>query len=93
MLTIVAIMLGGMCLGFLFRKQNLKWIQPVITFLIWVLLFLLGIEVGGNERIVSSLQTLGWEAVILSLGGIAGSILLSYLLWRNVCNKQKEKEQ
>lgn len=92
MLKIVAIMLGGICVGFLFRKRNLKWIQHIITLLIWLLLFLLGIEVGCNKRIIEGLQTLGLEALVLTIGGVAGSVLLSWLLWR-WANKTKEEKQ
>ena len=42
--------------------------------LIWVLLFLLGIEVGSNPRIISGLQTLGLEAIVLTFGGSLGSV-------------------
>ena len=39
-----------MLLGFLLRKQKLSGIHKVITVLIWLLLFLLGIDVGGNQK-------------------------------------------
>jgi uncharacterized membrane protein YbjE (DUF340 family) len=92
MLKIVAIMLGGICLGFLFRQKNMKWIQHIITLLIWLLLFLLGIEVGYNKRIIAGLQTLGLEALILTIGGIMGSVVLAWLLWR-WASKTKEESR
>ena len=52
MFTVIGVMLGGMLIGFLLRRQEFSWIGKVITLLIWALLFLLGIEVGGNRRIV-----------------------------------------
>jgi len=84
MLNIVLIMLCGIGAGYLFRNKKISFIGRVITVLIWVLLFLLGIEVGANPRIVNGLQTLGLEAVVLSLGGSAGSVLFAWLLWRYV---------
>ena len=48
MFTVIGLMLGGMGIGFLLRKQQLPRIHGIITALIWVLLFLLGIEVGSN---------------------------------------------
>ena len=59
MFTVIGVMLGGMLIGFLLRRQEFSWIGKVITLLIWALLFLLGIEVGGNRRIVEGLATLG----------------------------------
>ena len=49
-------MLVGMAVGYLFRKQNLSWLQRLITGLIWLLLFILGLQVGSNERIISGLH-------------------------------------
>ena len=51
MFTVICCMFGGIGFGWLLRKQNCSWIQKIITLLIWVLLFLLGIEVGGNKKI------------------------------------------
>jgi len=75
-------MLLGIGIGFLSRKKELKWIRPIITSLIWILLFLLGIEVGCNRRIIEGLHTLGLEAIVLSIGSTIGSILFAWLLWR-----------
>lgn len=50
MFTIIGLMLTGMLLGYLLRKRSLHKIHTVITVLIWALLFILGIEVGGNEQ-------------------------------------------
>ena len=52
MFTIIGIMLTGMLTGYLLRSKKLSWIHQVITLLIWLLLFLLGIDVGGNETII-----------------------------------------
>ena len=82
MLKIVLIMFCGIGTGYLLRKRNLGSIGRIITALIWLLLFLLGIEVGSNPRIVNGLQTLGIEALLLALGGSLGSALLAWALWK-----------
>lgn len=87
MLKIVMIMLCGIGTGYLLRNKKLGAIGRVITALIWVLLFLLGIEVGSNPRIINGLQTLGLEAILLTLGGSAGSILFAWALWKYVTRK------
>lgn len=71
-----------MLLGYLLRKQNLNRIHKVITVLIWLLLFILGAEVGGNEAIIKGMHTIGLEAVVLTLGGTLGSVIAAWLLWR-----------
>lgn len=52
------------------------------AWLIWLLLFMLGIEVGANERIISALPTLGVEALLLSLCGLLCCCTLAWVLWR-----------
>ena len=89
MFTVIMCMLGGMLLGFLLRRQPMPWVQRVITALIWLLLFLLGIEVGGNRRIVEGLATLGLEAVLLSLAGLAGSCCTAWALWYWLYRKRR----
>ena len=82
MFTIIGLMLTGMLLGYLLRKRNLSGIHKVITVLIWLLLFILGIEVGGNEQIIKGLHTIVLEAVILTIGGTLGSVIAAWALWR-----------
>ena len=43
---------------------------------------MLGIEVGANERIISTLPTLGVEALLLSLSGLLCCCTLAWVLWR-----------
>lgn len=87
MLKIVIIMLCGIGTGYLLRNKKMSVIGRVITALIWVLLFLLGIEVGSNPRIINGLQTLGLEAILLTFGGSAGSVLFAWALWKMVNRK------
>ena len=82
MFTIIGLVLTGMLLGYLLRKRDLKKIHPIITLLIWLLLFILGIEVGSNEEIIRGLHTIGYEAVVLTLGGTLGSVIAARALWR-----------
>ena len=88
MFTIIGLMLTGMLLGYLLRKRDLKRIHSIITLLIWLLLFILGIEVGSNEQIIKGLHTIGLEAVILTLGGTLGSVIAAWALWRILYKKE-----
>lgn len=81
MFTVIGLMLGGMCIGFLLRRQRLSWIHKFITALIWVLLFLLGIEVGGNRQIIEGLATLGVEAFAITVAAVIGSCIAAWALW------------
>ena len=59
-----------------------RWQGRIVTWLIWLLLLLLGIEVGSNEMIVRSLPTLGVEALLLSTAATLGCCILAWALWR-----------
>ena len=89
MFTVIGIMFGGIALGYLLRKQSLSWINRAIMTLIWLLLFLLGIEVGQNEQIIRSLPTLGMEAFIIAIVCVLGSCLTAWGLWKYT-NRRKE---
>ena len=93
MLKIVMIMLCGIGTGYLLRNKKMSFIGRVITALIWVLLFLLGIEVGANPRIINGLQTLGLEAIVLTIAGSLGSAIFAWALWRYVCRKEAGNER
>lgn len=82
MFTVIGLMLTGMLLGYLLRKWNMKRIHLIITLLIWLLLFILGIEVGSNERIIKGLHTIGLDALVLTLGGTLGSVIAAWILWK-----------
>lgn len=93
MISVIVSMLSGILIGYLLRKKSLRFIQPAITLFIWLLLLLLGIEVGSNERIVCNLHTLGVEAIILTLGGVLSSVTAAKLLWKFIRTKQKEQNE
>lgn len=90
MFIIIGIMLTGMLTGYLLRNKRLTWIHRIITLLIWVLLFLLGIDVGGNEAIVKGLHTIGLEAFIITLAAVIGSTLSAWGLWYLLYIRNKE---
>ena len=79
-----------MLLGFLLRKQKLSGIHKVITVLIWLLLFLLGIDVGGNQKIINGLHTIGLEAIVITLAAVLGSVTAAWALWYGRYKRNKE---
>ena len=91
MLKFVAIILSGMAVGFCLRKRQLRIVPHLVTVLIWLLLFFLGIEVGENPQVIEGIMTLGAEALWLSLAGLAGTVLFSWALWKWVTSKKGGK--
>lgn len=84
-------MLAGMLAGYVLRRKRLAMIQPAITVFIWALLYLLGVEVGGNEAIINSLHTLGMEAAVMTIGGTLGSVTAALLLWKALARGRKAR--
>jgi uncharacterized membrane protein YbjE (DUF340 family) len=84
MLTVVLMMFGGILCGYLLRKKQVPHVQQVTTVLIWVLLFLLGLNIGSNEQIIYSIGSLGIEALLITVFATFGSLIGAWLLWRKV---------
>lgn len=107
MFIVILFIFLGILSGVLCRKQStgarisltdvaVRWQGRIVTWLIWLLLFLLGIEVGSNEMIVRSLPTLGVEALLLSSAATLGCCVLAWMLWRvsknNTVQENAKKE-
>ncbi|SEA27681.1 Uncharacterized membrane protein YbjE, DUF340 family [Alistipes timonensis JC136] len=84
MLVIFAVIIGGIATGRLLIGRRLAFVQRLITVIIWALLFLLGVEVGGDPAVVGSLATLGAAALAIFAFSVAGSIFAAWLLWRRI---------
>lgn len=82
MLKIFAVLAGGILTGRLLLGRRLSFAQPLITVIIWALLFLLGMEAGSDPAVVGGLATLGATAFVLFAFSVAGSILAAWGLWR-----------
>ena len=89
MFTVISFMLGGVVIGALLRKRDCSWTSKAITVLIWLLLFLLGVEVGGNKKIIAALPVLGLDAMAISVASILGSCVCAWLLWRYIQKRRK----
>lgn len=93
MFIVIGLMLTGVLIGWVARKHCLKFLQQIIPVFIWLLLFLLGVEVGDNDAILRGLHTIGIEALVLTLGGTLGSVLAASLLWNVLARGKSETGQ
>jgi uncharacterized membrane protein YbjE (DUF340 family) len=84
MLIILVLLVLGILLGRLLRNksESLKLIDRITTGSIYLLLFLLGIAIGSNKEIVSNLSNLGLTALLITAFSLAGSIFLSFIVYR-----------
>ncbi|MDY9919382.1 MULTISPECIES: LysO family transporter [Proteiniphilum] len=89
MFIAIGFMLLGGIFGFVLRKKEFRNISKIIILLIWLLLFILGLEVGSNPEIISGLANIGVEALIITLAAVFGSAVAALLLWKHINNKRK----
>lgn len=70
-------MLAGILAGRLLRNFiPSRPLSKVIFAFVLFLLFLLGAQIGASDELFASLPVLGWQALILMLTCVAGSILV-----------------
>ncbi|MBR5100555.1 MAG: lysine exporter LysO family protein [Bacteroidales bacterium] len=79
MIVTIGILLAGFLLGLLL-KGRVKLPTSAITMAsICILLFILGLEIGGNQELLANLPTMGLTALIVSVLAILGSVTLARL--------------
>ncbi len=93
MYIVLFIMAAGCTAGFIFRKQEnlIKITDRLILYAIYVLLFLLGLSVGSKPEIIENMHVIGYKALLIALGGIAGSIFFSVLIYKYLFQSKKPK--
>ncbi|MFI3261736.1 MAG: LysO family transporter [Rikenellaceae bacterium] len=84
MFKILTIMAIGVILGRMLKSKNLEFVNKLVSVLIWLLLLLLGISVGANDKVMSSLDTIGISALILSSLATLGSCVAAWALYKFV---------
>ena len=72
-------MAAGMVLG---RFLRIKGLQKPIIAVTWLLLLFLGWETGSDREVIGALPSIGLASATLSIGGVAGSCILAWLLWK-----------
>ena len=85
-------MFSGIAFGYLMRRHRFTHISKIIISFIWILLFVLGVEVGGDPKVMNSLHTLGIEAIFIAGVSILGSAVAAMLLWKNVKKNEERRK-
>ena len=82
MLHIIAIMLFGVAIGYLFRNSKVtQKTEKTISLTIISLLFILGMSIGSNKDIMDNLFSYGSQAAVLAIFSLGGSILVSAFVY------------
>lgn len=81
MLLVVAIMLSGVLVGYLFKAKELKFLSKIIMTAIYLLLFFLGVTVGSNPDIMNNLTTIGVDGITIAVVSVLGSSLAALFVY------------
>ncbi len=83
MWLILIILLTGTLTGYLLRKIGKfnKTADRISTYIIYVLLFFMGLRVGSDHEVMDHFDVIGSQALIIALFAIAGSVVLSKITY------------
>lgn len=62
------------------RAKDLPWLGPVQTVALIALIAALGVEIGADEQVISSLSEIGLSAFVITAFALAGSVTAVFLV-------------
>lgn len=82
-------MLLGITVGFILRN-NIKstLINHLIFGVVLLLLFLMGLSIGTDNKLIRVLPSLGLQAIIISFFSTFGSIIAGWIIWIKLFKKK-----
>jgi len=80
--------------GYLLRSRTklIKTVNETTLWIIFILLFFMGISVGSNNDIMQNLDTIGMRGLQIALVTVLGSVLLSWLVYLLVFKTKNNNE-
>jgi uncharacterized membrane protein YbjE (DUF340 family) len=93
MITVILVMAAGILFGYFVRHKTMliKINDKLIMWAIYLLLFVLGVSIGANDNIMRSLPTLWLKALMITIGGVSGSILLAWVTYIKFFKNKESK--
>ena len=90
-MIILLILIASVGVGLLLRRvKQLRYTEKTATWTVWVLVFVLGVSLGGNNEIVSDFARFGISALIIALAGVGGSVFAAWCI-SGYIDKNKRK--
>ena len=81
MFSIISTMFLGIGIGYVMLYGSiLHNTFPSYPHHIFLLLFILGVSIGSNSLIVNNLGKFGWQAIVLAVSGVLGSLIAARLV-------------
>lgn len=82
MFIFISIMAFGAMIGYILRsKKDLSKVSTLIQMVVCLLLFILGLSVGGNRLIINNLTYYCEQAAIISVLSLVGSSVAAMLVF------------
>ena len=76
-------LVSGILTGYLIKnRKSTVVLERITSGTVLVLLFILGMTVVSNKTVLQNLSGVGLKALVLTFGGILGSITLSFAVYR-----------
>ena len=88
MITVILFLWCSAAIGYALRRWPCKWVGAILGYIVWLLLFLLGVDVGRNPELIRSLGTLGLQASLAAILTVLGSSIAALLFWRSLQSKR-----
>ena len=85
-------MIAGMTVGYLLRERHklAKHVDKIVSWSIFLLLFLLGISVGTNETILTNINSIFISVIVLTIGAVMGSVIIAYFTYKLFFKKYED---
>lgn len=91
MLSIFLFILSGVLVGYLIRKRTfVKHVSSIISVIIVLLLFFLGVAVGANRQIIESFANIGLDAFAIAFATTTGSVLCAWFVYNRFFKEKKK---
>lgn len=91
MISIFFFILSGVLVGYLIRKRTfVKHVSSIISVIIVLLLFFLGVAVGSNRQIIESFATIGFDAFAIAFAATMGSVLCAWFVYNRFFKGEKK---
>lgn len=91
MIEVIGIMLVGCIAGWCFKSMQkiMRAAEKICGWIIFLLLFSLGLSVGKNDAVMANISNLGILSAGISIAATIGSIVCAYFLYKYFFKKIK----
>jgi hypothetical protein len=92
MIKVFLFLFAGILTGVLLRgkKRMISFFEKAALGCVFLLLFLFGAEAGLNDKVTQTFLTTGINGIVLAVGSVMGSILLSVPVYFFIFRKKED---